>query len=688
MSQVPDFTGGGGDDPSTVSQFNTQRTYTGAGSLTQIVSNTSALQVLPPSTGPVVTLQYNGVNTVSSGTGIDVDNTTPGVAVVNNTGVLSITTNTPSLLAITNTGGPAGTGEINLDVLGGGGGGGGGVSEESFSIAMGNDFNLTNTGTDATLTDFIDTVNVLGTPDIDPATLHNNLTTGTLNLGTGEFTVGTTGRYLVTWPNCNNDQIYIRLRVNGVKMVPPVIAGEAVTNSVIANLTAGDVLTLTVFDNAVTTITAVSTTISGVDVYTVLWGVALIAPGAGGGGGGGGGGVASVSAENVYITVDNTDPANPIIGNGGVRTVSAGNAYIGVNNADPKNPVISNNGVRTLSLFSPNPGLSLTGTANAPILRNTGVLSVQSSNPTLLGVSTNNGVVTLTPSSSGGGGGGGGGVTGVSAVLADGTESPNLGLQITGATAVQIMNKAVLRVTGGSGISIAGDQRNRTISVGQLGSGSNYTVFDPSTGFQTMSGSARYYRTETIPMIYYSDTPTQAPGANEIYATSRSWFPSFRNAANINSLTGFWPIPMEVVSIPLSGPSFTSTSIFSLGLNWCANTAASGNVVWRVRVRFICPGLANAAPFFLKEISATAPYTDLSFTRAASGAGIVDWTGYQNYTAAYLSGGYILPGSLLAVSVQRDPDVAGDTYPDQALFMGLRVSYQCDQLGSRTLTTK
>lgn len=47
------------------------------------------------------------------------------------------------------------------------------------------------------------------------------------------------------------------------------------------------------------------------------------------------------------ITVDNTDPHNPIIINDGVISVVAGSA-IGVNSADPQHPIVTNNGVRSL----------------------------------------------------------------------------------------------------------------------------------------------------------------------------------------------------------------------------------------------------------------------------------------------------------------------------------------------------
>jgi hypothetical protein len=53
----------------------------------------------------------------------------------------------------------------------------------------------------------------------------------------------------------------------------------------------------------------------------------------------GGAGVASVVA-GTGISVNNTDPANPIVSNTGVLSVNAGNG-IAVDNTDPQNPIVS-----------------------------------------------------------------------------------------------------------------------------------------------------------------------------------------------------------------------------------------------------------------------------------------------------------------------------------------------------------
>jgi hypothetical protein len=559
----------------------------------------------------------------------------------------------------------------------GGGGGGGSTSSESFAVAMANDFNTSNTGTNVTLTDFTDTVNVIGTPDIDPATLFDNLTTGTINLATGEFTVGVTGTYNVFWPNYAAGFV-VSLRVNNVKQIQPMFTSESVQNSALVNLTSGDVLSLTIFDNTVDTILAISTTNSGADAYTVLWGAALIAPGSGGGGGGSG--VVETIVAGAGIGVDSTDPANPIVTNNGVRSVSSSHAYLTVDNTDPRNPVLANNGVLTVSTTGGSSGLAITGTANNPILRNTGIRSITSGTPATLSVLNNSGAVTLSVTGGGGGGGGSGTVVGVTPAAASGAEVPNVGLTITNPTSnVQIQNNAVLRVTGGSGINITGDQRNRTLSVGQIGSGSNYTVFDPATGFQTMSGTARPWKTETIPMIYISTTdPTQAPGGNEIYTGARSWFPSFRNAANINSLTGFWAVPYELAWQQIGVGQYSTLTYF--GINWMPNTTAAGNVRWRLRWKYLRGG---------DVLSVGSPFTTDGVTQAAGGvAGSLRWTGFFAVNQV-LSG---LPntgqGDIIAVSVQRDPDDPLDTYPDQALFCGLRCIYQVDQHGGRQNTAR
>ncbi len=70
-----------------------------------------------------------------------------------------------------------------------------------------------------------------------------------------------------------------------------------------------------------------------------------------GGGGGGGGSVNSVTG-TAPITVDNTDPANPIVGIGaGLVNSVTGTAPITVNNSDPDNPVVGlSAGVGTLKV--------------------------------------------------------------------------------------------------------------------------------------------------------------------------------------------------------------------------------------------------------------------------------------------------------------------------------------------------
>ena len=288
--------------------------------------------------------------------------------------------------------------------------------------------------------------------------------------------------------------------------------------------------------------------------------------------------------------------------------------------------------------------------------------------------------MTLSATGGGGGGGGSGTVVGVSAAVASGAEVPNVGLTIANPTSnVTIQNNAVLRVTGGTGISITGDQRNRTIAIGNIGSGPNYTSFNPSTGFQSMAGSARPWKVETVPMIYYSTTDsTLAPGGNEIYAGARSWFPSFRNAANINSLTGFWPVPYELAWTNIGVGQYATNTYF--GINWTPNTTAAGNVRWRLRWRYLRAG---------DVLAAGTPFVTDGVTQSAGGVvGSLRWTGFFAVNQV-LSG---LPntgqGDVIAVSVQRDPDDPLDTYPDQALFMGLRICYQIDQLGGRQNTAR
>ncbi len=113
---------------------------------------------------------------------------------------------------------------------------------------------------------------------------------------------------------------------------------------------------------------------------------------------GAGGGEVDTVVAGTAITVDSTDPANPIVTNNGVRSITAGTGVtvtgtanvpiinatgggggtvdtvvagtaITVDSTDPANPIVTNNGVRSITAGT---GVTVTGTANVPIINATG----------------------------------------------------------------------------------------------------------------------------------------------------------------------------------------------------------------------------------------------------------------------------------------------------------------------------
>jgi len=81
----------------------------------------------------------------------------------------------------------------------------------------------------------------------------------------------------------------------------------------------------------------------------------------------GGGGIASIIAGD-GISVDNTDPDNPVVSNDGVISLSGG-AGISVDVTDPQAPIVINTGVVSVTAGS---NVSITGTAQNPIINASG----------------------------------------------------------------------------------------------------------------------------------------------------------------------------------------------------------------------------------------------------------------------------------------------------------------------------
>jgi len=104
-------------------------------------------------------------------------------------------------------------------------------------------------------------------------------------------------------------------------------------------------------------------------------------------------GIESVDGLAPGITVDNTNPLQPIISNSGVLTVSGG-AAVNVDNTDPQNPVVNSTAISGLAQGA---GILIGGTPQVPIISNAGVLSIVGG----LGVSVSNPTGDVTISNTG-----------------------------------------------------------------------------------------------------------------------------------------------------------------------------------------------------------------------------------------------------------------------------------------------
>lgn len=100
-------------------------------------------------------------------------------------------------------------------------------------------------------------------------------------------------------------------------------------------------------------------------------------------------GIESVNGIAPGITVDNTNPLQPIISNTGVLTITGG-AAVFVDNTDPQNPIVNSSAIAALA---PGNGIAIGGTPQVPTITNTGLLRIE---PGLgIGVDTNTGNVTI-----------------------------------------------------------------------------------------------------------------------------------------------------------------------------------------------------------------------------------------------------------------------------------------------------
>lgn len=159
---------------------------------------------------------------------------------------------------------------------------GSGGSPEAFAIALGQNFASSAADTYDTLSDWSDAVDVPSFPDVAPETLFQNLTTGTLNLVAGTFTVGSSGVYLLTIPqnaDGNNGVFYFYPIVNGVGRAAMWQADRAIYTSML-NLTVGDVVTIeaiTPTNPNVIIYQQTTQTTAPLIAYTIIWTMAKIA---------------------------------------------------------------------------------------------------------------------------------------------------------------------------------------------------------------------------------------------------------------------------------------------------------------------------------------------------------------------------------------------------------------------------
>lgn len=158
-----------------------------------------------------------------------------------------------------------------------------GTTTESFSIAMLGDFYSDVAETYYPVPNWTSTVDTVLYPDMAPETLFVNLDTGTLDLVTGTFTVGTAGVYRVSFPQRAVSDVqngYPCPIINGVGTGCLLTTGDAGVASMLFTLQVGDVMTMqmaTTGDaNIVTSGTGRYLSITSKRTYTFVWTVAKV----------------------------------------------------------------------------------------------------------------------------------------------------------------------------------------------------------------------------------------------------------------------------------------------------------------------------------------------------------------------------------------------------------------------------
>jgi hypothetical protein len=156
-------------------------------------------------------------------------------------------------------------------------------------------------------------------------------------------------------------------------------------------------------------------------------------------------GIETITGLAPGISVDNTNPLQPIISNTGVLTVAAG-AAVFVDNTDPQNPVVNSSAIASLAEGA---GISIGGTPQVPIITNTGVRSIIQG----LGISVSNptGDVTI-------------GNTGLISVV----QGVGMDIDQTNPSNPVISNGGVISLATGSGLASTGGVNPTISNVGVL----------------------------------------------------------------------------------------------------------------------------------------------------------------------------------------------------------------------------
>jgi hypothetical protein len=279
-------------------------------------------------------------------------------------------------------------------------------------------------------------------------------------------------------------------------------------------------------------------------------------------------GVQGITA-GTAIGVDNTNPQNPVISNNGVRTVDGDGVTIVVDNTDPNNPLISSN---SITILQPGPGISIDNSnPQIPVVGNIGVrqivaadASVTVSNPTGIVTIASNGLLGVLP--------------GPGIAVSGDPQNPEIansgvvsltvgdGLSSTGGVNPTIANTGVLSVLAAdSSIIVGGTPQNVTIRTTAPVVTRIFSIVFTSNDFSTKAPGAVQVLNAVVPAspnIFRDYLATGAPDPTGIFMIDlTSIILQFRT--NVSSVVinpvfsvGFSDGPNEYVSSTVVNDSY------------------------------------------------------------------------------------------------------------------------------------